>query len=59
MEGIIVKQQQLEQLAPVGVDIDTVKMQLEEYKVRTTSDPMANVEIVSYICLEIANTSIA
>ena len=34
METIAAKHTELEQLSPVGVDIDTVKTQLEEYKVQ-------------------------
>ena len=34
MENIAAKRQELQQLAPVGGDIDLVKTQLEEYKVR-------------------------
>lgn len=33
MAAITAKHSELEQLSPVGVDIDTVKTQLEEYKV--------------------------
>ena len=33
MAAITAKHTELEQLSPVGVDIDTVKTQLEEYKV--------------------------
>lgn len=33
MAAITAKHTELEQLSPVGVDIDTVKAQLEEYKV--------------------------
>ena len=33
MAAITAKHSELEQLSPVGVDIDTVKAQLEEYKV--------------------------
>lgn len=35
MATITAKHTELEQLSPVGVDIDTVKTQLEEYKVKT------------------------
>ena len=34
MELIDSKREELQQLAPVGADIDAVKIQLEEYKVR-------------------------
>lgn len=37
MEAISEKSAELVQLGPVGVDLDTVKAQLEEYKVRQTS----------------------
>ena len=33
MAAITAKHSELDQLSPVGVDIDTVKTQLEEYKV--------------------------
>lgn len=37
MAAITAKHSELEQLSAVGVDIDTVKTQLEEYKVCTIS----------------------
>ena len=37
MELIDSKHEELQQLAPVGADIDAVKIQLEEYKVRKIS----------------------
>jgi hypothetical protein len=38
MEEIAEKRRELEQFESVGVDIDTVKAQLEEYKVRVWSE---------------------
>ena len=40
MAAITAKNSELEQLPPVGVDIDTVKTQLEEYKVKQSNNAL-------------------